>query len=286
MSGGGVLKDWTALDPSRRDAITSAILDEVIASKLADHSHYGDSAGSSRVTVYAATSAGDRVTARFLFDHYLYCRTISGSDWAEHRIYVGRATHESAGAPAITVEVLEDRSVHLTEGESDAYDRESVIRRILGDKVAALLVDAPPAPATRSIVVVRCPRCGSTEAGATEYIFEITRMTCPACGHEALADNYEIEDDWNASVTLPADTDELPKLVSPLGAEPPPARAPSVATSEAWTAALRCPWCASSNVGEDAGRAEDHRTFLVCRRCHRGEAIDSLSAASRWKSGR
>lgn len=112
------------------------------------------------------------------------------------------------------------------------------------------------------MTVVRCPRCGSTDAGATDYLFEITRMTCRACGHETMSNDEEIDRDWIAPVDA----------VDAGGTQP-------TATP------LRCPWCDSPDVGEDPGRAENHYTFLACRRCGRGESIDSLTAASRWKAG-
>lgn len=62
---------------------------------------------------------------------------------------------------------------------------------------------------------VRCPRCGSTDAGATEHIYELSRMTCPACGFSELADHYQIKDDWNVPYTF-EDASELPARLPPL----------------------------------------------------------------------
>lgn len=46
-------------------------------------------------------------------------------------------------------------------------------------------------------IVVRCPKCLSVEARDVEAVYEFTRMKCSDCGHEALADEYRIKDDWN-----------------------------------------------------------------------------------------
>jgi hypothetical protein len=54
------------------------------------------------------------------------------------------------------------------------------------------------------VTVVRCPECGSTEAGADESrsAYEFTFMQCGSCGHGALQDEYQIKDDWNVQVEL------------------------------------------------------------------------------------
>lgn len=59
-----------------------------------------------------------------------------------------------------------------------------------------------------SIVVVRCPRCGSMEAESVEPVLvELDRMKCHTCGHEEICDDYQIKDDWNERVP----TEVLPK---------------------------------------------------------------------------
>ena len=53
-----------------------------------------------------------------------------------------------------------------------------------------------------SVTVVRCPRCGSMDAGSVEAIhIEFDRMKCSACGHESICDDYQIKDDWNDHVS-------------------------------------------------------------------------------------
>jgi hypothetical protein len=64
--------------------------------------------------------------------------------------------------------------------------------------------------------VVRCPQCGSTDAGEIDGMLEFTRMRCNSCGHEDLCDDYQIKDDWNVTIDLEPGADlprwvELPK---------------------------------------------------------------------------
>jgi predicted metal-dependent HD superfamily phosphohydrolase len=59
-----------------------------------------------------------------------------------------------------------------------------------------------------TVVVVRCPRCGSMDAGSVEAIHvEFDRMKCRVCGHEQVCDDYEIKDNWNETVP----TDAVPR---------------------------------------------------------------------------
>jgi predicted metal-dependent HD superfamily phosphohydrolase len=54
------------------------------------------------------------------------------------------------------------------------------------------------------VTVVRCPRCGSLDAGSVEEVgVEFDRMGCGFCGHSELCDEHQIKDDWNER--LPAD---------------------------------------------------------------------------------
>jgi hypothetical protein len=53
---------------------------------------------------------------------------------------------------------------------------------------------------------VRCPECGSTDAAGDESrsAYEFTFMRCNSCGHGLLQDHYQIQDDWNVEIDLPA----------------------------------------------------------------------------------
>jgi len=51
------------------------------------------------------------------------------------------------------------------------------------------------------VTVVRCPRCGSLDAGSVEEVgIEFDRMGCGFCGHSELCDEHQIKDDWNERV--------------------------------------------------------------------------------------
>ncbi len=53
-----------------------------------------------------------------------------------------------------------------------------------------------------TVVVVRCPRCGSTDAESVEAIMvELDRMRCAECGHEEVCDEHEIKLRWNERVS-------------------------------------------------------------------------------------
>ncbi|MCB9704804.1 MAG: hypothetical protein H6711_23215 [Myxococcales bacterium] len=164
----------------------------------------------------------------------------------------------------------------------------------------------PPGPASPRRTIVRCPKCGSTDAGAAEYCFEFTRMRCDACAFDELLDDYEIGDRWNVRVALPADA-PLPRFLEPLdeparaapgsadttppktsagAATPstPRAATPPAAGPRRFSAApsgelvgVRCPRCRSSQVGEDS-------MWLVCLRCGHDEEINSDAAAERWRA--
>jgi hypothetical protein len=70
----------------------------------------------------------------------------------------------------------------------------------------------------RTVIVARCPRCGSTDAGSDESrsVIEFTYMRCCACGHGELVDSYERDEDWLVEIALPEGTTEIPPFVAPL----------------------------------------------------------------------
>lgn len=64
---------------------------------------------------------------------------------------------------------------------------------------------------------MRCPVCGSTNAGADEAqsYLELTHMQCGECGHGELVDTWQIQFDWNVELEL-VEGEPLPELVAPL----------------------------------------------------------------------
>lgn len=306
--------DWDALGKSPRRriraAVVEAFVDRVLRAPLED----AGGLAPPRVQVYAATRDGERVTARFVLD-YLDPSASLDRDDATHFILAGSAVY--VRHQGVTVAFEEDRSVELREGEVGYYDPERAAQHVCAQKRAELEGAAPPpesatvaAPAGARasaaptvVTIVRCPRCGSTDAGATEHLYEITQMTCASCGHREHVDTHQIDEDWNVGITLAPGATELPAFVAPLApreepATPPVAREASPAsTPDTWgpmpelfhepadalSPDLRCPRCGSRHVRDDPGRAERHFTFLACRDCDHGQEISSLAAAARWK---
>lgn len=65
------------------------------------------------------------------------------------------------------------------------------------------------------MVVVFCPRCGSTDAGegdSSSVLPTLFQMVCSHCGHTAIVDDYEIRFDWNTRVAK----GPLPRFVAPV----------------------------------------------------------------------
>jgi hypothetical protein len=64
---------------------------------------------------------------------------------------------------------------------------------------------------------VRCPQCGSTDAGSDESqsFIDLTWMQCGDCGHGELQDHYQISFDWNADIEM-TEHEELPEYIKPL----------------------------------------------------------------------
>jgi len=65
------------------------------------------------------------------------------------------------------------------------------------------------------VTVVRCPMCGSTDAGEDDGLYDLTWMRCGACGERELCDHYQIKDRWNVVLDLPADAVALPAYLPP-----------------------------------------------------------------------
>lgn len=63
---------------------------------------------------------------------------------------------------------------------------------------------------------MRCPKCGSTNAGAVESMsaYDFTYMSCGECGYGGLKDHWQIKFDWNVEDELIGG--ELPEYLPPL----------------------------------------------------------------------
>jgi len=67
----------------------------------------------------------------------------------------------------------------------------------------------------RTVTVVRCPVCGSTNAREDPLrgMWEFSMMVCSSCGHEEYQDEYQIMRSWNVDIELADDATELPEKV-------------------------------------------------------------------------
>lgn len=228
MTGVDLLAAWRSIPADRRERISTAIASKVIADKLNAYTHYPSSGEPPRVAIVGAVGDGDRVTAHFVVDYYLYCQTISGSDWAEHCIYTGRAVDE--GEAPLSVEILEDRTVHLTELESDHYERDVCLAGVLAEQRAMILQAPPPPPVderarVRAIVAENAERSrlraierGARQArtGATEAEPLATTASTPMARPSTSLGAEEIQAFWAVGCAIEAryvPADELVRAI-------------------------------------------------------------------------
>ena len=70
----------------------------------------------------------------------------------------------------------------------------------------------------KRVTVVRCPKCGSTDAGedVARSPYEFAYMRCNGCGHGELSDHHHITFDWNLDIEIEDDATALPDYVAPL----------------------------------------------------------------------
>jgi len=77
------------------------------------------------VDIYAAEMRGEVLVLHFIADHYNYNFAQSGSDWADHYVFVGEA--QLVGGKRIQQTFALECEVHLTERQHDDYaPRETV----------------------------------------------------------------------------------------------------------------------------------------------------------------
>ena len=72
----------------------------------------------------------------FIADHYNYNFAQSGSDWADHYVFVGEACLVGGKRKHETFTL--ERHVHLTEHEHDDHDRRKIIDTVRAEKRAKL----------------------------------------------------------------------------------------------------------------------------------------------------
>lgn len=118
----GLRARWESVDAATRakilEAITQAVLDE-----LKSDPWYSAFSGPPRVEILGARDAGHALVVHYIADHLNYCNAQSGSDWANHDLFLGDvAVREESLAP-VRVDSLP--RVNVTESTWDAgYDRD------------------------------------------------------------------------------------------------------------------------------------------------------------------
>lgn len=223
---------WEALAEPTRAAIVAALVLEADAElSRIDGFYPGSLRDEPRVDVLGVlTDTGGAQHVHFLAHHLSYNYAQSGSDWANHYVLVGVAVLEGATvrAPSLALAV----SKNLRESDWESYRSqlaEAAIGAARDATIARLCGLAPPLPETPAaqvpkeapewLTIVRCPTCGATDAGATEHVYELSRMTCAACGHEELCDDEQIKDEWNVRYERPQGETTLPAFVTPLASD-------------------------------------------------------------------
>jgi len=119
----GLRARWDALDEDVRATVTEAIRTAVVA-KRSEDPWYSPFSSPPRVEVLGATTGADGVVrVHFVADHLNYCTAQSGSDWAEHHLFVGDVDLRDGTLAPVRVEPL--GCTNITERDwDDGYDRE------------------------------------------------------------------------------------------------------------------------------------------------------------------
>lgn len=182
-----------ALAKLGRDTRTglSQALGTIVNKKLEEMIHPWFSRGMqdwADVDVYAAEMRDGVLVLHFIADHYNYNFAQSGSDWADHYVFVGEA-YLVGGKRKHQTFALE-REVHLTEHEHDDYDSRRIIDTVRAEMRAKLRAAAAP---PKSEPTYRCPKCRSDQVGST-LLYDAYRLKCASCGHSQIFETYPEQD--------------------------------------------------------------------------------------------
>ena len=218
--------DWSVLaDPEVRDDVRAALaklnrdvrtglshgLGTLVNKHLEKMIHPWFSAGThewANVDVYAAELRDGALVLHFIADHYNYNFAQSGSDWADHYVFVGEAHLVGGKRKHQAFELA--RHVHLTEREhDDGYDRRNTVdamrAQLLGkpctpkppDVSSEPAGETPEAAPAESESTYRCPKCRSPEVEFNP-LFDAYQLKCGGCGHSQVFETYpEQESDSN-----------------------------------------------------------------------------------------
>ena len=169
------------------------------------------------VDVFAAELRDGALVLHFIADHYNYNFAQSGSDWADHYVFVGEA-HLVGGKRKHHVFELAQH-VHLTEREhDDGYDQRSTVDAVRAEMLGKLFgravpvpkkvvnsaaskaADTPAAAPAESESTYRCPKCRSPKVDFNP-IFDAYQLKCESCGHSQVFETYpeqESDAEWLA----------------------------------------------------------------------------------------
>ena len=226
--------DWSVLaDPEVRDDVRAALgklnqdvrvglshgLGTIVNKHLEQMIHPWFSAGMhdwADVDVYAAEMRDGTLVLHFIADHYNYNSAQSGSDWADHYVFVGEA-HLVGGKRKHQVFELAQH-VHLTEREhDDGYDRRATVDGVRAEMLGKLqgrvtsgskkavnsgvpqpAADTPPSVPAQPESTYRCPKCRSPKVEFNP-LFDAYQLKCGGCGHSQVFETYpeqESDSDW------------------------------------------------------------------------------------------
>jgi hypothetical protein len=127
---------WTEESEASRTAKLEQLVAFVDDKLRSNHWYPGAMQQKPRVQVFAASREGAVLRVHFVADHLMYCHAQSGSDWAEHFVFVGDAEFHGGERRACRATLVE--TVGLSERDVDDYDSAAVIERVRAAAIAKL----------------------------------------------------------------------------------------------------------------------------------------------------
>ena len=229
-------RDWSVLaDPDLREDVRAALaklsldtrrglshgLGSIVNRHLEKKIHPWFSPGMHEwadVDVYAAEMREGVLVLHFIADHYNYNFAQSGSDWADHYVFVGEAHLVGGKRKHQAFELA--RHVHLTERQhDDGYAprvtvdavREEMRAKLRGEhpgkvssepgRTVSAAADTPESAPAGCESTYQCPKCRSRQVEWT-LLFDAYQLKCGSCGHSQVFETYpeqESDADWLAS---------------------------------------------------------------------------------------
>ncbi|MEO7094013.1 MAG: hypothetical protein ABI175_12235 [Polyangiales bacterium] len=212
---------WTQVPEGERAATVKALIaaSDAEVSRLDSFwpATYGDVPHVDVLGVVADHVGVRRV--QFIASALNYNSAQSGSDWADHYVLVGTAVLESGNVLG-AIELKTAASTTIREPDWPRYRASRVTEEVRDARLVELGVEPPP-PEMVDVRMVRCPLCGSTDAGSIDHWIEVACMSCGVCGHTEWQDDQQIKDDWNVTLSQRKDERQLPPFAPPLASPEP-----------------------------------------------------------------